>query len=221
MNEPEEALPLLLGQVEMESYDEDPDTVIPPRYSWPLTFSALLFLALSAVAAVYAEEYDWPALFPVVALAFILFATTVLHWRHPRFSTWIRLLDYGAVLANVGYASYLATTLSKKFMEVWFIGIGVVSVIFATNETAYYLQTARGLAGNSRDLLPLAKSVPLASSSDQQQPEGCLPPTKPNTVERSRVYQRTVFVHLVGVHVFAAALAFAIIIGGARSRSTE
>lgn len=39
-----------------------------------------------------------------------------------------------------------------------------------------------------------------------------LPVTYPNTMERERVYKRTVYVHLLCIHVFANALAFVLII---------
>ena len=188
---------------------DDPDWIIPPRYSWPLVCSAFMFLALAIVSLVYAERFDWLALYPVVGLSFALFITTVWHWHKPRFSTLIRRVDYLTVLANVGYASYFATTLSREFEVLWFSGLAAVAAIFATNEYAYYQQTCVAIDGS------VAKQAAYAS---EEQGASCLAPTKPNTPARARVYVRTVFVHLFGVHVLAASLALALIVGGARDR---
>ena len=193
---------------------DDPDEIIPPRFSWPLVVSPLLFLVLAVVALVYAERLDWLTLYPIVGLSFILFITSVWHWHRPRFSTRIRRIDYTVVLANVGYASWFSTTLPPKFTEVWFAGLGVVAVIFCSNEYCYYQQVMRNLDGSTSHLKPAVPEYSPATENSQW-----LTPTMPNTEERNRVYRRTVFVHCIGVHCLAAALALAIITGGARERA--
>lgn len=208
----EETIPL----VKLTMVD-DPDEIIPPRFSWPLVISPLLFLVLAVVALVYAERLDWFALYPIFGLSFVLFITSVWHWHRPRFSTRIRRIDYTVVLANVGYASWFSTTLPPKFTEIWFAGLGVVAVIFCSNEYCYYQQVMRNIDGSTSHLKPAVPEYSAATESAQCLPY--LPPTMPNTEERNRVYRRTVFVHCIGVHCLAAALALAIILGGARERA--
>jgi len=210
----EEGVPILVPLHKMQTLEEDPDEIIPPRFSRPLVFSAALFLVLAALSLAYAQIYDWPALYPVCPLATLLFITSVWHWHRPRFSTRIRRIDYLAVALNVAYASYIAITLSRKYMTMWFVGLSIIAIVFCFNELAYYWQCMRNVDGSGSSLL----SGPKHTKEEDEERTTCLPRTKPNTEERNRVYQRTVFVHCVGVHCCASSLALALIIGGERQR---
>lgn len=200
--------------------EDDPDLIIPTRYSRYLVASASLFMVTALVAITYATRYQWREMYPVFCLSIFLFVTSVWHWHRPRFSTMIRRIDYIAVLSNLIYASYVATTLNKEYMMIWFIGIGVCGAIFATNEFCYYIQVMRSVNGSLSTLTHTEHSK--AEQEIQHQRQCCiLERTQPNSPERECVYIRTVFVHLTCVHVFASALALTLIIGGEETRVTH
>lgn len=199
---------------------EDPDVIIPPRYSRWLVVSATLFLVVGAVSAAYAALYHWAHLWICVALSFALWLTSVLHWYKPRFSTYIRRIDYMAVGANLGWASYVAAVdVSTGLAVAWFVGIGVVGVVFALNETSYYYQVMRTVSGKTASKSSGKAQSPLMGEAGRS--SCCLsafPPTQPGSDERNAVYQRVVAVHLICVHVTASALALALIIAGEKER---
>lgn len=185
--------------------ENDPDIIIPKRLSVYLVYSAHLLLVTSALSLAYAIKFHWTVLFGVAALCFFLYGTSIWHWREPRFSSLVRRLDYCAVFGSLALASYVATTLSGTWIILWFVGLGTIGTIFATNEFLYYHQVMRRVDGGTSDAEGACCS-------------GSFRPTAPCTEERERVYVRTTFVHLVCVHVLANALAMALIIGGETSR---
>lgn len=142
-------------------------------------------LLVSAIVAVAFARYG------LFAVLFAVYVTSIWHWHKPRFSRIARYFDYVAVFTAIGYGSYVALTIDQTYMLVWFIGIAVIGTIFVANEATYYLN---------------------ARSKDS--PES-LCGTAPYTIERERVYQRTVCVHLLCVHVMANALALTVVIGSA------
>ena len=177
--------------IEFEQHD-DPDVVIPDKIARPLLVSAHLFLVVAIVAACYGRY----GLFGVI---FVLYLTSIWHWHRPRFSSLARKFDYAAVLASIIYASYIATTLNRKYQLIWFIGLAVIGCIFITNEYLFYIQVMKSFDGKSLDEM---------GSDGKNAWE-----TKPNTPERDFVYKRTAFVHCIFVHTLAASLALAVIIG--------
>ena len=113
--------------------DDDPDVVIPENIARPLVLSAHLLLVVAIVAAVY---HFW-ILFSVGIFVYI---TSILHWRHPRFSTIERKLDFLAVATNIVYGSIFAMSLNGiEYKIVWFIGLFVIGIIFITNEVILFL----------------------------------------------------------------------------------
>ena len=175
------------------SQHDDDDVIIPDHLSKWLVMSAQLLLVSSILAFVY----DYTVM---GCLLLAVYITSIWHWRAPRFSSWARIFDYGAVASSVVYASYLAVTLSTVYTVVWFVGLAMIACLFATNEYAYYVQVGRD---------------PLGGSEGEGSNLLGLPYTRRNTVEREDVFRRTVIVHLTAVHVAANALALTIIIGGA------
>ena len=89
-----------------------------------------------------------------------------------------------------------------NYLLVWFVGLAIISVIFVCNESSYYIQVMKLPSGSSTGD---DRTCCVDTSS-------LLPPTKSHTPEREWVYKRTVFVHLLCIHVFANALAFVLII---------
>lgn len=221
-------------QVLVEGLDHDPDIIIPMRLSWYLVASAHLLLLNCIVSLVYAVRYQWTALFGVSALCFLLYITSVVHWREPRFSSIARRLDYVAVLSTVTYASYVAATLTQTYIVVWFAGMGVVACVFAVNEYLYYFQVMRRPDGGcSGAFIGCGSGVAAASggsgkiSFDDSAPNSrtlgacggrLFLQTHQGTEEREWVFRRTMVVHLVCVHVLANGLALAVIVGGETTR---
>ena len=73
------------------------------------------------------------------AAAACVYLTSVLHWRHPRFSSIYRVLDYAAVLAAITTASvYALLSASLTWKLVWFCGFAAVAACFVVNELLYY-----------------------------------------------------------------------------------
>ena len=175
---------------------DDDDVIIPDHLSKWLVLSAQLLLVSAILAFVYS--------FSVMGYLLVaVYITSIWHWRAPRFSSWARLFDYGAVAAAVVYASYLSTTLREVYTVTWFVGLAFIAFLFATNEYAYYVQVGRDpLGGEGTGMSNNLFGLPYAAR---------------NTKEREGVFRRTVFVHLVAVHVAANALALTIIVGGATS----
>ena len=177
------------GEQQRYEQHDDPDVIIPDQIAKALVLSAQLLLINGIVAMVY-------SLYVLGALLLLVWLTSILHWRAPRFSSMWRILDYVAVMATIAYGTWLSTTLTLAYMLVWLVGLGVVGLIFIANETAYYVQigkTPLGDEGSERGVI--------------------LPYASPNTPERDWVYKRTTFVHLLCVHVLANALTLTIIIG--------
>lgn len=73
----------------------------------------------------------------------------------------------------------------------------------------FYLQTKRKVDGSSQD-------DPMNFDESSSNTIICymfsVEKTRPNTVERDWVYVRTVWIHLICVHVFANALALSLVI---------
>jgi hypothetical protein len=184
---------------------DDPDVIIPDLIARPLVYSAHLLLINAIVALVF---YNY-GLFAV--LLFVYF-TSIWHWSAPRFSALARRVDYFAVFVAIFYGSFYVSYNMKQqeseqayldYLLVWFVGLAVICVVFVCNESSYYIQVMK---------------LPSGSSTGEDSTIGCvdtsvlLPATKAHTPERDWVYKRTVYVHLLCIHVFANALAFVLII---------
>ena len=176
---------------------EDSDVVIPDHLCWPLLISSHLLLVTAIVSAVYGF---W-ILFGVNMFVYI---TSILHWRAPRFSTIERKLDYIAVMTNIVYGTIFALSCrTLAYIIIWFVGLFVIGVFFASNETTFYVQVMKSPTGSDINELVM----------EREGEQSCCPATKPNTEEREWVYTRTVWIHLLCVHVLGNALALVIIVG--------
>lgn len=191
--------------------EEDDEAIVPEGFQSPLVLSSQLLLVTSIVALVYAIKYDWSLLYGVFATVLFLYVTSVWHWSKPRFSSLARKVDYFAVFSALVYGSFLATTLPEEYILIWFVGLAGIAVCFCVNEYLYYLQVSKSISGESTS----------SDNSNSNSKDGAISSswaTLPNTPEREFVYKRTVFVHLMCVHVLANSLALALIIGGEKTR---
>lgn len=183
---------------------DDKDVIIPDKIAFPLFISSHLLLVTSILCASY---HMWT----FFVVLFVVYLTSINHWRAPRFSSWARRLDYVAVFTSIAYGSYYATTLSISNTLIWFIGIFFVAIIFSCNEYLYYYQVMKSISGDMQYDHDI-DSIKTNFTSNEKAALFVFYPTKPNTIERENVYKRTVFVHLVCVHVLANSLAMTIII---------
>lgn len=185
---------ILTEEIHQFYQHEEPDVIIPyhivRRTTW---LTSQLLLVSAVIAAIY-------KIFIIAGLLFAVYITSIWHWYAPRFSTKIRIADFVAVFASISYGSYYSTTLAERYTIAWFVVLAFIAVVFAFNETSYYIQLQRNPDGRESDL-----SI------------SCLPSTKPNTSERESVYYRTAIIHSLCVHVCANAIVISLIIGGSQS----
>ena len=133
-----------------------------------------------------------------------VYITSILHWRAPRFSTIERKLDYIAVMTNIIYGTIFALSCRTfTYKVVWFVGLFIIGIFFVSNETTFYVQVMKSPLGSDTN----------ETLMEHESEQTCCPATKPNTEEREWVYTRTVWIHLLCVHVLGNALALVIIMG--------
>lgn len=189
-------------------FEHDEALIAPQRLSRYLVLSAHLLLVTASVALYYAVKFGWQEMYGSSSLSFLLYMTSVAHWRNPRFDSMVRAADIFAVVASVAFASYVASTLGSNIQTLWFTGIGVIACIFAANEYKYYCAISRGVqgaefaGGGDKPVLPLPLLGPMFA------------PTLSGSQERENVYRINVFVHLFCVHGCTNALAIAVMVLG-------
>jgi hypothetical protein len=168
-------------------------------------------------------------LYGIFAVLFVVYITSVWHWHNPRFSSIARKADYIAVFSAIVFGSYVATTLTLTLILVWFIGLTIVGLIFAINEYIYYTEMKKSINGN--DLLGLGSicqtdNSPNANEEFIDLEKGLVDSnTDTNTnsndlsiEQKTRIYTRATWVHLICVHVLANSLALTLIIAGEETR---
>ena len=194
--------------------EEDPDAIIPDHLARPLLFSSNLMLLTAYLAA---RIDAW--LF--AATAVLVWVTSLLHWSSPRFTSWRRYADYSAVISLVVVGSWLVVSRARSsgWVALFFAGLTAIGLLFAMNETLYFLQLQRtpsgafsprrgagggGGAGGDRSAFPGTKVAALA----------CMEPVAPGSAACVHVYRRTAWVHLLCVHGLASVLADVLLLYG-------
>ena len=165
-------------------------------------------------------------MYGIFAVLFVVYITSVWHWHNPRFSSIARKADYIAVFSAIVFGSYVATTLTLTLILVWFIGLTIVGLIFAVNEYIYYTEMKKSINGN--DLLGLGSicqtdNSPNANEEFIDLEKGLVDSitdtnTNMSTEQKTRIYTRATWVHLICVHVLANSLALTLIIAGEETR---
>ena len=111
-----------------QQHDND-DVIIPDHLARPLVISSHLLLISAIIGLIY-KRYG---LFIVLIL---VYGTSVWHWYKPRFTRIARYMDYIAVFTAIVYGSYVASSLETIYIYIWFGGLGIIGVIFITNEVS-------------------------------------------------------------------------------------
>ena len=184
------------SSIEVKTLFHDEELIAPPNLSRYLVLTAHALL-ITAGVSLWMALRGWSLMWGCCTLSFLVYVTSVLHWRHPRFDSLVRKLDVLAVIASLAFASYVAASLGGSITELWFSGVAGIGCIFAANELKFYLQIGKAADSGPPSLLTTF-----------------FPPTLPGTREREGVYRLNVLVHGLCVHVGTNVLALSVILLG-------
>ena len=115
--------------------------IIPPLLCRPLVFTSTLPLVPAAIALTrtlrrHVREAHG---FGLAVLSVALVASSVAHWSSPKWKSMFRFVDLGVVATSVVYGSWCAgTVVNRMYAMTWWIGMGIVGVVFTANEIGYY-----------------------------------------------------------------------------------
>jgi hypothetical protein len=168
------------ARTKVDGDDFNVDYVFPPELARPLVWSSAAPAIPITISLGRAADDARAVTFSI--LGCILIATSVVHWRSPRWSSARRGVDYSAVLACLAYGTYLSTTVPSRFGQIWWYGMSFVAIMFVFNESAFYLE------------LRNVPNVPEAVDAKA-------------FWTRRRVYERTVRVHFFCVHLVSSLVA--------------
>ena len=163
--------------------------VIPPAMCRPLVYTSWFPLAPACVAMARSAR-DARAR-GLAALSAALVASSLGHWRGPRWDGPRRYFDLCVVWASVGYGCWLATTMDWAHARGWWCGMPIAFAAYAANETAF----RRELRAWRRD----------GATRERKR----------------FVYRRTTWTHLVGVHAGSSVAASWLAHGIAASRDRD
>ena len=104
--------------------------IIEPRTARPILLASQLML-ITIVHALLREAYG------AAVMGTALYSTSVNFWRSPT-KGWRRNLDYSCVALSFIYFTSLAVRVGGHYTTIWFIGIGVIALIFLANETRFW-----------------------------------------------------------------------------------
>ncbi len=164
----------------VDDEDFNVDYVFPPALARPLVWSSAAPAVPITISLGRAAKDARAVTFAI--LGCVLIATSVVHWREPRWSSARRVIDYLAVLACLIYGTYLSTTVPTRFGRIWWVGMSFVAAVFIVNESAFYLEL--------RDVPNVPEAVDAKAFWT-----------------RRRVYARTVRAHFFCVHLAASFIA--------------
>lgn len=192
-----------ISSVEVEIFQHDEELIAPPNLSRFLVITAHALL-LTAGVSLWAAISGWTIMWGSCTLSFLVYLTSIMHWRRPRFDSLVRLGDILAVAASIAWGSIVAVQIGESTItNLWFGGMAVIGSVFTANEVKFYLQISRQ---RSRNLATDSSRSSLLTT--------LFPPTLPGTREREEVYRINVLVHGLFVHGGANALALAVILLG-------
>jgi len=163
--------------------------VIPPAMCRPLVYTSWFPLAPACVAMARSAR-DARAR-GLAALSAALVASSLGHWRGPRWDGPRRTFDLCVVWVSVGYGCWLATTMDWAHARGWWCGMPIAFAAYAANETAF----RRELRAWRRD----------GATRERKR----------------FVYRRTTWTHLVGVHAGSSVAASWLAHGIAASRDRD
>ena len=135
--------------------DELNEFIIPPLLCRPLVITSTLPLVPAAIALTrtlrrHVREAQG---FGLAVLSVALVASSVAHWSSPKWKSTFRFVDLGVVATSVAYGSWCAgTVVNGMYAMTWWIGMGIVGVVFTANEIGYYraLQRFREMKTSSK-----------------------------------------------------------------------
>jgi len=164
----------------LSSQTVDMEDIVPPDIARPLIVSSAAPV-IPVTLALGRDATDARA-YTFAIFGCILMATSVVHWRAPKWNSVWRLLDCFAVATCTTYGSWVSTTVPERFGWFWWVGMPIVTLIFVVNECAFYFEL---------------RNVPNVDE--------CVDAKAYTT--RRRVYTRTVRTHFFGVHLLSSFVA--------------
>jgi hypothetical protein len=81
----------------------------------------------------------------IVTVSLGLYFTTMNFWRSPEFG-WRRNADYTMVLVSMAYCSFVFLQLNAPWPLIWCCCLGTIAVIFISNETRFWFNSAKTAA---------------------------------------------------------------------------
>lgn len=203
------------------------DVIIPDEIARPLVVSSHLMLA-TALLSVLRAEYG------IAVTCVLVWVTSILHWRAPRYSSPRRYIDYIAVLVSVAYGSFLActrvrrcgTSAMRRMSEKVFIACFTCcpdhdsgSDCCSRDWTVIWFGGLAGIlfifaCNETAFYLQVSRSPTGNETLLTLSNPKCLPPTSPGSNARLNVYRRAVWVHLLCIHLLTNLLAAALVVWG-------
>ena len=197
-------------KVEFEQHD-DPDVIIPYHIARKTTFVTSWLLLVSGVVALCTSTNSNDVIIGILLL--VVWLTSIIHWYQPHFSTIIRKLDFIAVFSAIGYGTYYAATdVSNSLKLLWFVGLGIITIVFITNESLYYVSVMKLPTGRDLESPNTTDSDNINNNSNDNKDCCTKLETQPNSASREFVYWRTAITHAVCVHILANCLVMIIIL---------
>jgi hypothetical protein len=188
------------------------DLLCPQTICKPLLFTSHLFLLITATAF----YYEFYLLGTLIACMYI---TSLLHWKYPKKISCFRYLDIFTVCAAFSCATYTAFLFTTEIAMIWTSAVLMIILIFIGNAVLDYYQIDK----------PNAKLVEMFKENPSYKyvPENThfsqktlfkrifhLQPTYPETDVRHFAFRRSIFIHMICVHVIPTILAVSLLIKG-------
>jgi len=158
-----------------------PGICVPPHISIYGVYSAHFFL-LSSMVNMY-HHYYW-----MFGTQFILYITTILHWRKVYFSSIYKTIDMIAAVTALINGLYETFNLPPTYKWLYIYYALFMTGVFCINETIFYFQAKR----------------PCQTIMTDYYKWFSLKYTTQNTSFREKAYYRVVYTHILFLHLLSS-----------------
>lgn len=175
---------------------EQPGICVPPHISVYGVYSAHCFLISSMVNLYHC--YYW-----MFGTQFVLYITTILHWRKVYFNSVYKTVDIFAAVIALGNGLCDTFYLPPTYKWLYIYYASFMTGIFCINETIFYYQAKKPcntiMTGNYKCF--------------------SLEYTIPNTYFREKAYYRVVYTHILFLHILSSVVSMICISPNSRRNS--
>jgi hypothetical protein len=167
----------------------DDEIVLIPQHISRFGIYTCQFILINAYIT-YLNKYYVQGL-----LDFVLYTTSIIHWRKIKHSGIERKIDVCVLLVTFTHATYKSFLLPRFYTLLWIYSLLGGTSIFYVNEKLFYYQVIK-------------------KGEDKKEPYHyfSLEYTRPNTLERELAYYRSVITHGISLHVFLSLISIYCII---------